>query len=553
MNIEDVIKANNIFVDNINQLLHNEGVEFNSRLQIIINHLNHCLYETKIEYTLINESTSNNILQLIHSVSINKHELFQILFMFYCNKKTKLDLDQYYTPFTIGEFICNLMKPGGSVIDPACGTGDLVKNYKGQITLWDISPDVLDICDQNYKMNEKQYSISCLNSLEQHDKDNGLYDYCCLNPPFGSSTLVKNSEILSHYTLGKNKVKEEIGILFIERAMQLVKDDGIVFIIVPNGYLGNSTKNIKELKAYLMSYRIIAILELPGNTFSRSGTGVSTSLLIVQKTRCSSNYDIFIEKIVNIGYVLNKKNTPYKYKRIQGVYVTENNKPILDNDFDNCYRRFCKFAHKQSIEQCVHYDDHSVEYETVNTSSIKDCMLDINRYLSIYKQVMMKHVEQKSKSIKEYIQKVNEKFVKLNDNEYLYLDIKQITTPIYNKTNMLYGYELPSRAKLAVKKHDIILSKLKGKITFTMILSEEPNIVASNGFCLLRPKDYHSGLIIFANLFSSDFHIQHNSLCTGSIMETISESDIEKICIYENIDTQKYENIINALVVINQL
>ena len=115
------------------------------------------------------------------------------------------------------------------------------------------------------------------------------------------------------------------------------------------------------------------------------------------------------------------------------------------------------------------------------------------------------------------------------------------------------GYELPSRAKLIVKKYDIIVSKLKGKITFTMILSEEPNIVASNGFCLLRPKDYQSGLIIFANLFGIDFHIQHNSLCTGSIMETISESDIEKIHIYENIDTQKYENIINALVVINQL
>ena len=53
MKVEDVIKSNNIFVDNINQLLHNEGVEFNSRLQIIISHLNHCLYETKIEYTFI--------------------------------------------------------------------------------------------------------------------------------------------------------------------------------------------------------------------------------------------------------------------------------------------------------------------------------------------------------------------------------------------------------------------------------------------------------------------------------------------------------------------
>ena len=54
----------------------------------------------------------------------------------------------------------------------------------------------------------------------------------------------------------------------------------------------------------------------------------------------------------------------------------------------------------------------SNDYETVNTCCIKDCMLDINRYLCVYKQVVTKHTKQKSKQIKEYIQKVNEKFVK---------------------------------------------------------------------------------------------------------------------------------------------
>lgn len=36
----DKIKNNDILVDNINQLLHNEGIEFNSRLDIIIEVLN---------------------------------------------------------------------------------------------------------------------------------------------------------------------------------------------------------------------------------------------------------------------------------------------------------------------------------------------------------------------------------------------------------------------------------------------------------------------------------------------------------------------------------
>ena len=136
--------------------------------------------------------------------------------------------------------------------------------------------------------------------------------------------------------------------------------------------------------------------------------------------------------------------------------------------------------------------------------------------------------------------------------EYLYLDIKQITTPIYNKNNLIYGYDLPGRAKIKLKKYDIIVSKLKSnKNTFTIILDDVDNIICSNGFALLRPKDYNSAIIIFANLFSNSFHIQHSALCTGSIMESISDTDIKNIYIDQNIDIAKYVKIIEALNTIN--
>ena len=94
---------------------------------------------------------------------------------------------------------------------------------------------------------------------------------------------------------------------------------------------------------------------------------------------------------------------------------------------------------------------------------------------------------------------------------------------------------------------------MKGKISFTIILDDVDNIICSNGFALLRPKDYDSAVIIFANLFTSEFKIQHNALCTGSIMETISEIDIQNIYINPNIDNAKYEGVIDALGVINEL
>ena len=548
--VKNIINNNNIFVSEINQLLHNEGVIMDDRLDIVINIVNHCLYDKKIELN-ISKKVADEIIALVKSVSIDRDEVMQILFMFYCDKKVKINLDQFYTPYTIGRFLSKLMIPGKSVIDPASGTGDLVKNYEGDITLWDINEEVLNICTQNYAINNKVCTIGCHNSIVKHELNNDSYDYCCLNPPFGSSTVVKDPSVLNNYKLGKNKKSQEIGILFVERAMNLLKPDGVAFIIVPNGYLGNSTKNMIEFKEYLRQFRIISLLELPANTFARSGTGVSTSIIIIQKSTPASPYNIFIRHVENIGYVLNKKNTPYKYKTTNGNISIIDGRPVLDDDLVDCAEHLAMYADDNQIDTIVSAPNSGCTYETLASTDIYKNILDINRYLNRYLEIV--NTSNKKKVGDFVMKKVNGKFDIVRDTEYLYLDIKQITSPIYNKTNYMYGYELPSRAKISVKKHDIIISKLKGKISFTVILSDDTNIVCSNGFALLRPKDYESMVILFANLFSKDFKMQHNSLCTGSIMASLSDDDIKKILINPTIDYSKYDNIIKALEVINEI
>lgn len=547
--IKDTIRHNNYIVDDVNQLLHNEGIEFNSRLEIIINMIRY-KFNNETFSVNTNDAVKTKVIELFDKIVLDKNELLQRIFMFYCNKKTKINLDQFYTPITIGSFISNMIISNKNIIDPACGTGDLIVCYDGNLTAWDVSPDAVEVCEYNYTLNEKKYEMDCVNSIKDTSKSNNTFDYCAINPPFGSSTVITDREILDKYELGKNKKKEEIGILFIERAMKLLKDDGIAFIILPNGYLGNSSKNTSELRSYLLRYRIISILELPCNTFSRSGTGVSTSLLIVQKKKMESNYNIFIKKIENIGYVLNKKNTPYKYKTVNGNYMIKDNKPILDNDFNDCCNELKSFINTEKIDN---FDNNyeCADYEIVNTSELESNILDINRYLSRYKSIVSNYRITNKKAISNYIEKANGKFVIVSDKEYLYLDIKQITSPMYNRTNTLYGYELPGRAKIQLQKHDIIVSKLKGKISFTIILDDADNIICTNGFALLRPKNYKNAVILFANLFTNEFKIQHNALCTGSIMETISDLEIKKIYINEDIDFKKYETIINALSVIN--
>lgn len=551
-NIQNIIKKNNCIVDDINQLLHNEGIEFTQRLDIVIGLINYNF--NGIEPSCkIDNILKNKINDIFETFTFDKNELIQKIFMFYGSKTLKIELDQFYTPITIGRFINSLCIPEKKIIDPACGTGDLLINYNGDINLWDVSPDVINICKFNYKLNSKEYKAACINSIKSYDKDNGVYDYCCLNPPFGSSTVITDEDLLNKYELGLNKKREEIGILFIERSMNLLKNDGVAFIILPNGYLGNSSKNTKQLRSYLLSYRIISIIELPNNTFSRSGTGVSTSMMIIQKRKMMAPYNIFIKKIINIGYVLNKKNTPYKYKTLNGNYILKDGNPIIDNDLEDCFNEMLWFINNEKINNLLHVScgDKKIDIDIVNTYYLDTYILDINRYLSSYTDII-NNISMKYMIIQNYIiPEATGKFAIIKDKEYIYLDIKQITTPIYNKNNLIYGYDLPGRAKIMLKQYDIIVSKLKGKISFTMILDDIDNIICTNGFALLRPKNYNNAIILFANLFSTEFNIQHNSLCTGSIMSGISEKYIKNIYINNDINISKYENVINALITIN--
>lgn len=266
------------------------------------------------------------------------------------------------------------------------------------------------------------------------------------------------------------------------------------------------------------------------------------------------NYNIFISKINEIGYILNKKNTPIKYKTLNGMILLDsNNKPIIDNDFNDCIKLLRKFIKDNDIKNFNMGNndyDYDNKYEIISRDNIINNILDINRYLLSYRIIIEN--ASKYKKLEWYIQKkIETKFTIINDKEYLYLDIRQVNSPIYNKTNILYGQELPGRAKIKLAKYDIIVSKLKGKITFTIILDDSDNIIASNGFALLRPKTFEDGLIIFANLFSYNFKTQHNSLCTGSILESITETDLYNIYLNPEIDVNKYRNIINALITIN--
>lgn len=542
---------NSKLINQINQLFHNKGVKQEERFNVLINLL---------EKNNIEDEKFSDILKLINNLDYGNFDLIQEIFMTIGSKYTKYNLDQFYTPLSVSKFISQLMLIGDdkNAIDPAGGTGDLLLFYKGNKTIWDIDENALKLCKFNYSLNKQtNYNLICKNSLENYEDSESMYSYSVMNPPFGSNTVVTDEVILNKFELGKGKKKQEIGILFLELGLKLLKDNGILFIIVPAGYVGNGNKICSELRNLILKNRLIASISLPENTFKRSGTGVNTYLLIIQKKTnpIQESYKILISNINNIGYNLTKKETPLKYKIIKEtgeILVDDKGKRILDNDFENLYDSLCSFVNDNNILNMKIHNIES-EYEYIDRNNLHLNILDIKRYLQIYLNTI-ENLKLLNAVKLNTLCKIITTTTKIEKKKlYKYIDISEINSPLYGN-KCLYGWELPSRAKYILKKYDILISKLEGTMSYCVILDDNNNYIATNGVSVLRPNNLNSLYILFSNIMSSAFKCQHNAYLTGSIMASLSDNDIGEFIIDDkNIDIDTTKKILETLETLQKL
>lgn len=539
---------NSKIINQINQLFHNKGVKQEERFNLLIELLE------KNKNGIVNEKYQD-IIQLINSLDYNNNDLIQEIFMSIGSKYTKYNLDQFYTPLTVSKFINSLMSVGPTynAIDPAGGTGDLLLYYNGNKTIWDIDENALKLCKFNYELNKQQnYNLVLKNSLENFEENECQYFYSVMNPPFGSNTIITDEKILNKFELGKNKKKQEIGILFLELGLKLLKNDGILFIIVPAGYVGNSNKVCSELRNLILKNRLVASISLPENTFKRSGTGVNTYLLIIQKKMAETTepYNIFISKINNIGYNLTKKNTPVKYKIIKEtgeLVVDKNNKPILDNELEeDIYEKISSFSKHNNLKS-LNIQKINSDYEYIESNKLTLNIFDVKRYLQSYLTVINTLKSINATQVKKLGKIINSTTKIDKTKKYKYIDISEINSPFYSYKE-LYGWELPSRAKYTVKKNDILVSKLEGTMSYCVILEEDNSYIATNGVTVIRPNNLDSLYILFSNIMNKNFVLQHTAYLTGSIMASLADTDIEEFLIDDkNIDFESTKKILDTL------
>lgn len=246
----------------------------------------------------------------------------------------KSDNQQFFTPYQIVSFMVKMMKPyvKGNVCDPACGTAgfliNIAKNYS-DVHLWGLEIDerLAWISKMNLLIHgASDFSVECISNggtlgLDAKKHFN-TYDAIVTNPPFGSD--YSDPESLCQYELGKGRISRRRGVLFIERAWQLLKPNGVVAIIIDQGVLNSQTT--VDVRRYILShFEVLAVVELPESAFLPYAD-VSSSILFLKKvlSPVQSNR-VFFAKSDTIGRKSNGDDD---------IIYSQQGVPALNSDLD---------------------------------------------------------------------------------------------------------------------------------------------------------------------------------------------------------------------------
>ncbi|SEF40135.1 type I restriction enzyme M protein [Caloramator fervidus] len=230
---------------------------------------------------------------------------------------------QYFTPLEVSRFIVKrcldyLKKDAKDIkaLDPACGDGSFLKAmllegieyFEG----YDIDENIFE-----------KLSFDILSKVKIKDglMLEGEYDLVVGNPPFSAKfNRISKKDILDSFKLGKGRKSQAIEVLFLEKFINLTKNNGVIGIILPLGIVGAS------MLQYVRNY-LVENIELKEIIYLNSGifkNGATTVIIIGVKNKADNKACKFgiLEGLepISIRYV--EKNIDVK--NLNPVYYFEN-------------------------------------------------------------------------------------------------------------------------------------------------------------------------------------------------------------------------------------
>ncbi len=478
---------------------------------------------------------------------------------------------QFFTPEPVIDFCVGMMqpKPDDTIIDPACGSGGflmsalkyLQANHQNLNTAKIVSQNIfgLDInrsiariakmkllLEANGKTN-----ILCTNSLEDLDsiklllgQKNG-FDLILTNPPFGAK--ITQSSILSKFDLGYKWTSHEneffksrtvyanqnAEILFIERCLQLLKQGGRMAIVLPNGNFENPS--LDYLRYYIkQKAKVIAIVNLPQETFIPYGTGVKTSLLFLEKDSKNeeNQYPIFFGRVTKLGYQGNKNGTPLYQKDKYGQTIKDKSgQPIIDENFTTIIEDYKVFQEGKKIEN---ENSFSIQFNELNGR------FDFDFYSPENRKLFSNLNNTKAVRLGDICEIVKVKSRKLKDPNLSveYVELSDINTHSYEIINSTtyQVHELPSRASYEIQQGDIITAIAGNSVgtrkhATAFVTEDFAGSICTNGFRVLRNFKIDNYYLLYY-LKSGMFLRQMFMYRTGAAIPNVSDIDLANIVIH---------------------
>ena len=327
---EDVIYIDNDDIYNAFYLFKNDP---DATRDTVLKYFKQLKFFTNSDFSFIEVHNENlfrqnavillKVVQMLENIKLKTEEQNQFLgdlFEGFLNQGVKQSEGQFFTPQPLVRFIVsslplqtmiNRTEQAPRVIDYACGAGHFLNEYAQQIKRF-VEKKHLKKYYSAITGIEKEYRLSKVSKVAafmygQDDiniiyadalsritgkksvKDNS-YSILVSNPPYSVKGFLEtlNAADRKRFRLTEfvnDTVKNNaIETFFIERAAQLLCDEGIAALILPSSILSNGGMYIKCREIILCTFDIIAIAEFGSGTFGQTGTNTVTLFLRKKKT-----------------------------------------------------------------------------------------------------------------------------------------------------------------------------------------------------------------------------------------------------------------------------
>ncbi len=538
--------------------------------------INNLFEETKKAYQDIFDSDDRiRISTIALGFTINKIQSISLLnssqdakglaFQKFLSHHEKDGRGQFFTPEPVIDFCVEMMqpKPNEKIIDPACGSGGFLMSALKYMQKNNSEIDIKSIVSDNIYGADINKSIAriakmkllleangktnvlCTNTLEDLDSlklslsNKTGFDLVLANPPFGAK--ITNTSTLSKFDLGYkwanhnneyHKTKsvypnQNAEILFIERCLQLLNEGGRLAIVLPNGNFENPS--LQYLRYYIkLKAKILAIVNLPQETFIPFGTGVKTSLLFLQKDTPNlvREYPIFFGRVTKLGYQGNKNGTPtYQKDKFGQIIKDKSGQPILDEDFSDIVDAFKKFQKGNQVEQ---ENSFSINYNELNGR------FDYDFYSPENRKMFSNLDKTNTVRLGDICDIIKVKSRKLKDQNLTveYVELSDINTHSYEIINSttLQVHELPSRASYEIEEGDIITAIAGNSVgtrkhATALVNKDFEGSICTNGFRVLRNIKIDRYYLLYF-LKSEVFLKQMFMYRTGAAIPNVSDTDL---------------------------